>query len=1435
MRTDQTCSVVVRWRMLLLVCPVVLWLSAGAALADSVGNMAVYLDETLIDKPLPVSGFVDTDTSETGDLQVTIDWVDGYGRVVDRQVTVITLPGQTTVNFSFATDVALTMVNQISTSAVFVQTQNTLRSSYQSWNLVPDPMDHEDYHANVWGSGSTASPNYFAAIEQTNVNTGHIYRANAYYGHQHNVRPNHDFLEDKKWFEMTDAMHDPNYNTYKTALTATYDYYLPSKRQALIRPQSLTSTTSLSQLVSTVAARMQATSKWRPLQWNIADEYGIGRRASPFDYDLGQDCIDEFIIWLQGEYGTIGNLNSQWGTSFSDWTGLSDPINAPQNGDAARIICQEIRDREYPLYSDDRAAKNFSPWSDFRTHMDRTMANAMQVCVDAGRAIDATVPIGWEGGEAHSPMDGYDYWLQMQVMSSFEAYDYGNAPEYARAFRDNQYGQRLFRFITMFDTGSATRNRYALWFDLIHYGMRGSVIWSSANFFIDTISYNLTSYAWGLAPAYGEFRSGLAKLLSQGERDDGEIALYYSQRSSHIAWQYDSEVDGVTWINRLGSWDGTHSALLYTHTGWLKVLEDIGLKGRFVSYQQIANGDLITDGYKVLIMPRVMALSDVEMAAVQAFADAGGLVIGDVQTGVFDGHGKRRATADGGGWMDTWFGIDRPTYELWERNGLSYRAYTGSVTLLTPPPGFEILTRDLPNPVPIGEGFYAAEVATRIPRPEDDPGTAVGLFQNNPLKPVLIVKGQGLGKSIYMNLTLHRYGATGPDSNYSADRRNPGIWGAVNMRQLVKNMMELGGVTPKINVLQGHGAPDPPAGEEVYNLEKARYVDGDIVYLACVVNSWMSNSAEDWSTRSDTAEVLFGQPGVDVADVTLILDTAAHVYDVRAAGHPASYLGYGTRIDAAQPVLEGGIFALLPYEVTGLSMDSINFDSKQRASLTVSVQTASGSPGRHIFHIEVLDPSAQEMKHLTRNVVAPGGVFSGVIPFGVTEDIGGGTIRITDVATRAQVDYAIPLQPPLIQEVSPDPDTVLAESEYVEQLYLSWGSQPITWTRLQGPIDTMVDPNTGLVNGWTPQPGDVGSTFDFEVEASNAAGADTESWQVTVLSPPPPDIEQVSPDPDSALINNEYIRQLNLLAGGGTAVVWTLMQGPVDAQIDQNGLVDGWVPQPWQIGKSFTMEVKAENAYGFDTETWQVEVPPAIPGFVESGGMVVIEAEHYDTIKDGVAPIDDVWTFQTGHGSVGDGYMQVLPDNGDNLNDPDIESLSPRMSYVVNFSTAGTYYLWTRSEGPDNSGDSFHYGLDGNSISTSFADAASVPKSGLLEWQSQLTGGGGQPAMTIGSPGTHTVDIWMREDGCMIDRLLLTTDGGYTPSGEGPAESLRVPPLAGDLDHDGDVDLDDCTLLEAALNGPGVPASDPDADLDGDNDCDLKDLVIFMQNFSGSV
>jgi FlgD Ig-like domain len=55
-----------------------------------------------------------------------------------------------------------------------------------------------------------------------------------------------------------------------------------------------------------------------------------------------------------------------------------------------------------------------------------------------------------------------------------------------------------------------------------------------------------------------------------------------------------------------------------------------------------------------------------------------------------------------------------------------------------------------------------------------------------------------------------------------------------------------------------------------------------------------------------------------------------------------------------------------------------------------------------------------------------------------------------------------------------------------------------------------------------------------------------------------------------------------------------------------------------------------------------------------------------------------------------------------------------------------------------------------------------------------LTKSGAAVPLSIATAGAHTVHAWMREDGTAIDKLVLTTDAGFVPTGTGPAESPQA-------------------------------------------------------------
>lgn len=176
----------------------------------------------------------------------------------------------------------------------------------------------------------------------------------------------------------------------------------------------------------------------------------------------------------------------------------------------------------------------------------------------------------------------------------------------------------------------------------------------------------------------------------------------------------------------------------------------------------------------------------------------------------------------------------------------------------------------------------------------------------------------------------------------------------------------------------------------------------------------------------------------------------------------------------------------------------------------------------------------------------------------------------------------------------------------------------------------------------------------------------------------------------------------------------------------------------------------------------------ALEAFQESGGQVVMQAEQFD---DTIARAGHDWTLQsTQSGASGSQYMTALPDAGATYNTNYVTG-SAELVYNVVFATTGTYYIWGRALGPNANADTFHIGLDG-------AGPASADRvmgfNTSWKW-SRSTMDNASAAITVATPGLHTVHVWIREDGLLLDKLLLRTSNSSTaPSGTGPSQSLRV-------------------------------------------------------------
>lgn len=173
-------------------------------------------------------------------------------------------------------------------------------------------------------------------------------------------------------------------------------------------------------------------------------------------------------------------------------------------------------------------------------------------------------------------------------------------------------------------------------------------------------------------------------------------------------------------------------------------------------------------------------------------------------------------------------------------------------------------------------------------------------------------------------------------------------------------------------------------------------------------------------------------------------------------------------------------------------------------------------------------------------------------------------------------------------------------------------------------------------------------------------------------------------------------------------------------------------------------------------------------GSVSSNGsqIIVIEAEDFDNSE---TTKSHKWVNAARQNASGTGSVVTTPDQGSLRNSA---NNSPMLSYFVIFKQPGKHYVWVRGWGDTNSrgegkSDSVHIGLDGKLQSG--ADKIDRFPAGW-NW-SRTTRDGVNAHITVPNAGLHAVNLWMREDGLSIDKLVITSDLNYVPKGQGPVRN----------------------------------------------------------------
>ncbi|KPK85647.1 MAG: hypothetical protein AMJ81_03185 [Phycisphaerae bacterium SM23_33] len=356
----------------------------------------------------------------------------------------------------------------------------------------------------------------------------------------------------------------------------------------------------------------------RPLYYTVADEPGIANQAAPFDYCFSPHCMQAFREWCRKRYGTLAALNEQWGSQHRRWE------------DVRGATTDEIFARK---------EDNFSPWCDHKEFMDDVLVGGYALAKQYMLRHDPAGRIGMGGAQGPAAVGGWDFWKLCQVFDVLEAYYIGNNYELMRSFNPDLIG-----FHASFGPGDP--EKHLIWYLFIH-GDRGLLVWDDKSEYV-TDEGKYSPRARQARPWYQELTGGIGRLRIASKRTDDPIALYHSQANLRVHWVLEVRPSGKDWIRRDSGSERINSRYFRLRESWVKLIEDNGLQYRFLCPPQVGKGELKAydaktgQGFKVLILPEVLALSDGEAKAIQAFVKAGGTVIADKLPGSFDEHGKKR-------------------------------------------------------------------------------------------------------------------------------------------------------------------------------------------------------------------------------------------------------------------------------------------------------------------------------------------------------------------------------------------------------------------------------------------------------------------------------------------------------------------------------------------------------------------------------------------------------------------------------------------------------------------------------------------------------------------------------------------------------------------------------------------------------------------------
>lgn len=527
--------------------------------------------------------------------------------------------------------------------------------------------------------------------------------------------------------------------------------YYPSNTEKglVIRKPCLTDPVFWEEETAKLKANTEKYRHYSPPVYSLGDDQAM--MLSYQDGCISPTCLVAFRQYLARQYGSIKALNSSWGASYASF-GQVMPLSL----------------------QDALVAKQYPAWADHRMYMDELFVTTHRNAKSIIRSIDPDARVGFEGPLLDNSWYGYAWPELLKEMDLMVPYPNAWKFDIVRSF-----AQPGLTFGGWYGGYAMYRNSedtpFYPWY----------LLFNGCNSYWFFCDYGNSSYghpAQGVAPDLRvlgclrdttanvqRIQQGIDRLVLGAERGTDRVAIYFSRPSQHAATLMpaiptrDFNTDPA-WPNYLS--EPTEKWSLNTEAT-LRLLDDIGLSYVFVDRADIAAGALQKNGFRLLVMPFVHAISPQEAKEIENFTAAGGAVLADIRPGLFDQHVKLLA----GGQLDKLFGI--------KRSGSALEPLRDEMVLLSAKEG----GKNTGVPMPVD-----TTVAVRGGKPLAVTDTGV---------PVFISNIYGKGRTCLMNMSVQHY-LTLRAAGRQESIRNP-----------LTSWLAAAGVIPEVQVqaVDNHTAP----------------------------------------------------------------------------------------------------------------------------------------------------------------------------------------------------------------------------------------------------------------------------------------------------------------------------------------------------------------------------------------------------------------------------------------------------------------------------------------------------------------------------------------------------------------------------------------------------------------------------------------------------